>query len=837
MAVTDEIPNTSAGKVIKSFKALGLSPEICDACDKLRWRRPTLIQSSTIPLAMMGRDIIAVGRTGSGKTGAFTIPVVHRLEKHSEIIGARAIVLSPTRELAMQTCKVFQTLALQSGLRIALIVGGHSMDGQFDRLMNNPDIIIATPGRLVHHLEQGGLTLARVEMMILDEADRLFELGFSDQIKDVLKSCPAGRQVLLFSATLPARVVQFAKAGLHSPEFVKLDSECTLSPDLSVSVAFTRNESKPAALISVLRSLRRDPHNIKSVQKTIVFAATRHHVDFLAQLIAKSQTAICTAIYGSMEQFVRTASLLSFRNGESQVLVVTDVAARGLDIPDVDNVIHYDFPCYPKLFIHRAGRTARNGKSGACISIVTQTDMPYLMDLVEFVGGDLVNLFAKKDVPETVVPEFKDSDDLLVEVDMGDEEPVIPLRVIEIGAIPYVDEDVEMIRRMIVDDSELESAEKSMNFSLGPYFKTRPSASKESVWKSHQFVNETCGGSQKLLATPLSMFASIAPAFVGDVGRDEILSSLRTFRPTYSTIGNSVVKSDTRKALEERVYGGKRAVELATQILVNSHKDEEEEVIVPERAAKPARSFKSKAFYHEATKTGPGETDSFEQHQFDLVPETNEEMAKARYAKKWDSRKMNYVSVKIGADGKAIKEKRNESGQKMTKKDLEKGKNLYKEWMKKTKQRIPMAGDIEEVSSATKTELRRDSWKPEEKKQAIVTPVTPKAVESKKYHGSVPWTNLTNKQKRLETRKLKDNGVTSRGTEKRADTLKSGDAIAKTRKLKENRQTLQNPKKRQEFHKASKAEYAKKQASKVQQRAAPNKHGKKAKMSGGKKKY
>ena len=809
MVAADEIPNTAVTKVVKSFKALGLSPEVCDACDKLRWRRPTLIQSATIPLAMMGRDIIAVGRTGSGKTGAFTIPAVHRLGKHSEIIGARGIVLSPTRELAMQTCKVFQTLAAASGLRIALIVGGHSMDGQFDRLMNNPDIIIATPGRLVHHLEQGGLSLERVEMLILDEADRLFEMGFAEQIQSVLKSCPSSRQVLLFSATLPARVIQFAKAGLHSPEFVKLDSECTLSDDLAVSVAFTRNESKPAALISVLRALRKDPSDFRTVPKTIVFAATRHHVDFLGQLIAKSQTAVVTCIYGSMEQFVRTASLASFREGESQVLVVTDVAARGLDIPNVDNVIHYDFPCWPKLFIHRAGRTARNGNSGSCISIVTQTDMPYLMDLIAFIGADLqVGSVTKPVAQDGLVVEVTDS-----------------VRRVSIGAIPYVDEDVEMIRRMIADDTELESSEKSMNFSLGPYFKTRPAATKESVWKAHNFV-KNAGGAARLLSKPLEIFSLSGVDDNTDQSnaRDEILDSLRAFRPTYSE--HHIVKTETRKALEEKVYGAKRALELAKHVMDIERELEETDIPVADfvkpaaiPTAKPAKSYRSAAFYHEVKAATVGEQDSFEQHQFDLVPETNEDMAKARYAKKWDSRKMNYVSVRIGADGKAVKEKRNESGQKLSKKDLEKGKNLYKDWMKKTKQRIPKVGEVEEANSAAKSELRRDSWRPTTREPERAEPV--KAVESKKYHGSIPWGNLTNKQKRLETRKLSDGGVTSRGTEKRADTLKSSDLIAKTRKLKEARKTLQNPKKRKEFHQASKDAYTKKQAQK--HRGAPRK--------------
>ena len=825
---------------------MGLMDELVRSIDKLGFRHPTPIQRKAVPAILTGVDCVAMARTGSGKTGAFAIPTINRLAKHSEVVGARAIVLSPTRELAMQTCKVFQLLARYTDLRIALIVGGHSMEGQFDRLMNNPDIIIATPGRLIHHLEQeGNFTLDRVEMLIMDEADRLFELGFSEQIERLLKSCPSNRQALLFSATLPSQLVRFAKAGLQSPEFVRLDSECSLSEDLHLYMAFTRNEAKPAALISVLRSLRTIQNDSKSLKKTIVFVATRHHVDFLGQLVSKSNVAKCALIYGSMEQQVRSNSLAQFRSGQASVLIVTDVAARGIDIPDVDNVIHYDFPCSPKLFIHRSGRTARAGRSGLCLAIVTAGDMPYLEDVVMFVDANLELSGTQKIL-------VKPSDDgMVVEVDESGDPKTTEAKPIEIGGIPLIDEDVEMVDRMIADDTDLQSGKKSMEFSMGPYFKTRPSASKQAVRQARLFVEAECGGQQRLLSTPLSLFKSLMPAgstcivtSVNETSREEILNSLRSFRPSQSAHQHStspvgaIVKNETRKALQDQLYGSRRARELAKQILESGKVDEEEfshigeesedEKPIPELVKAKKTDFKSKQFFHvvnnvpTAQETARDKGFDLEQHRMDLVPETNDEMSKVRFGKKWDSRKMNYVTVRIGSDGKAINEKRNESGKKMTKKDLEKGKRLYKEWSKKTKKVIQRTGEVESdnVAKAGKRQRTHESHEKSSKK-----PPTsfgkPRTVSSKQYHGEVPWDYLTNKQKRLETRKLESGAVTSRGNEKNADTLKTPQSIAKARQLKATRQVLQNPKKRKDFHKQSKDSYMKKQEVKRKGKSAP----------------
>ena len=846
---------------------MGLNDELMRSIDKLGFRHPTPIQRRAIPAILTGVDCVAMARTGSGKTAAFAIPTISRLGKHSEIMGARAIVLSPTRELAMQTCKVFQLLARFTDLRIALIVGGHSMDGQFDRLMNNPDIIVATPGRLIHHLQQeGDFSLDRVEILVLDEADRLFELGFSDQINSILKSCPSSRQALLFSATLPSLLVRFAKAGLQAPEFIRLDSECSLSDNLDLCMSFTRAEAKPAALVSCIRALRAVQTEASSLKKTIVFVATRHHVDFLGQLIEKANVATVACIYGSMDQVTRSSALGAFRSGKASVMIVTDVAARGIDIPDVDNVIHYDFPCSPKLFIHRSGRTARAGRSGLCVSIVTASDMPYLMDVLLFIDARLV----LSGTPTPILNEIKDAqenDGMIVKVTTDNEEEAVDkqdeLERIEIGAIPFVDQDVEMVDRMVAADSELESGKRSMELSLGPYFKTRPSASKQSVRKAHAFIEE-CGGQQVLLSRTLSLLKSIESCnseavikSVSESQREEILSSLRSFRPggnqhqsqsSSSILNAGIVKTETRKALENRVEGAKRVRQLAKEFLSidsspNNFQDESVSVgNEPVVARKKKRTdFRCKEFFHSVN--APSQESvakdkgfELEQHRMDLVPETQEELVKSnRFGKKWDSKKMNYVTVRIGSDGKAIK---NESGKKMTKKDLEKGKGLYKEWAKKTKKRIQRIGEVEapglgykssRASSAASFKGRKNTAEPHPRTSTIHNK---KCVESKEYLGEVPWQYLTNKQKRLQSRKSKLGGVTSRGTEKRAETLKTPEAIAKARKLKSDRQILQNVKKRKDFHKQSKENYMQKQQRKIFAKSAPKRSWAKSSAGG-----
>jgi ATP-dependent RNA helicase DDX54/DBP10 len=270
--------------------------------------------------------------------------MLHKLGAHSARAGARALVLSPTRELALQTHRVVRELSRGSDLRTAVLVGGDAMEAQFAELAANPDTLVATPGRLLHHLEQvAGMSLSGVEYAVFDEADRLFEMGFAEQVGDVLARMRDSRQVLLFSATLPRTLADFAAARLTAPALVRLDAERRLSPELSLAFLTVRADDKPAALLWLLREA------LPAGQQTVVFASTRHHVEFLATLLAREGVS-CAAVYGAMDQTARKISVAKFRARRVGVLVVTDVAARGIDIPLLDNVVNYDFPPKPGVF-------------------------------------------------------------------------------------------------------------------------------------------------------------------------------------------------------------------------------------------------------------------------------------------------------------------------------------------------------------------------------------------------------------------------------------------------------------------------------------------------------
>jgi len=369
-----------------TFAGMGLSQSMLSGINRMGYRLPTPIQRRTLPLTLGGRDVVAMARTGSGKTAAFLLPVLEKLGKHDSTAGGpRAIILSPTREIAQQTLRFARGLGRFTDLRCALLVGGDSLDAQFDALATAPDVLIATPGRLMHLLaEVRDLTLSRVEALVFDEADRLFELGFAEQLEAILSRCPAQRQTLLFSATLPRMLVQFARAGLRDPELVRLDVETKVSDKLRMAFLRVRSEEKEAALLWLLRTL------LPKKQQAMVFTATRQHVELLSALLRSAGLTV-EAIYGQMEPENRRMSILRFRQRRARVLVATDVAARGIDLPLLDNVINFNFPDRAKLFVHRCGRVARQGRGGCAFSIVSPPELAFMADVFSFLDRPMAS--------------------------------------------------------------------------------------------------------------------------------------------------------------------------------------------------------------------------------------------------------------------------------------------------------------------------------------------------------------------------------------------------------------------------------------------------------------
>mmetsp|Transcript_25107 Transcript_25107/g.54655 ORF Transcript_25107/g.54655 Transcript_25107/m.54655 type:complete len:973 (-) Transcript_25107:215-3133(-) len=524
-----------------SFQGLGLGPATYKAIMRMGYNTPTPIQRKTIPTIMDGQDVVAMARTGSGKTAAFLIPVVERLKAHSVAVGFRAVALSPTRELAMQTAKFFRQLSKFTDLRCCLLLGGQAMEAQFEHLANNPDVVIATPGRLMHHILEAELSLSRVEILIFDEADRLFELGFAEQLEKILKACPLSRQCLLFSATLPSQLVSFSRAGLRDPVFVRLDVETTISDSLDLWYLYVRREEKIAAAISVLRFLSQPK------KSTIMFVATRHHVEFFGELL--NQLGISTAVvYGSMDQDARTEMISKFRKKKCSVLVTTDVAARGIDVPLLDYVVNYDFPPSGKLFVHRAGRTARAGQSGLAISLVTIDDLPYTVELMLFLGRKLRVPGASSEEPASGE----------AAADATKKESLQPM----LGSLPPLEHDMEALSALLEDEgSELQAFHKSMLASYRLYNKTRPSASKQSVARAKQLM-EDCGGPAQLQRLVHPAFKHLAQTAIGGTTADNdkgqvataeqessLIAELRGYRPRESKLGN-VLSTTAMRTME-----------------------------------------------------------------------------------------------------------------------------------------------------------------------------------------------------------------------------------------------------------------------------------------------
>ncbi|KAI6712022.1 hypothetical protein JHW43_005479 [Diplocarpon mali] len=371
------------GKTVKKgggFQAMGLNAHLLKAISRKGFSVPTPIQRKTIPLVLDHQDVVGMARTGSGKTAAFVIPMIEKLKSHSVKVGARALIMSPSRELALQTLKVVKEFSRGTDLKCVLLVGGDSLEDQFGFMAGNPDIVIATPGRFLHLKVEMSLDLSSVKYVVFDEADRLFEMGFAAQLTEILHALPTSRQTLLFSATLPKSLVEFARAGLQEPSLVRLDAESKVSPDLESAFFSVKSAEKEGALLHILNDLIKMPTGLPEAavraaadanskkrkrgadgpylrqkpteHSTIIFAATKHHVDYIASLLRLSGFAVSHA-YGSLDQTARNQQVEDFRTGKCSILVVTDVAARGIDIPVLANVINYDFPPQPKIFVHR----------------------------------------------------------------------------------------------------------------------------------------------------------------------------------------------------------------------------------------------------------------------------------------------------------------------------------------------------------------------------------------------------------------------------------------------------------------------------------------------------
>lgn len=351
------------------FNSFGLPPQLMAALELMNYKTPTPIQAQAIPLAMQGRDVLGTAQTGTGKTAAFAIPMLARL-----IASPRgsAIVMSPTRELAMQIHEVVtQLLKKTRFIQSALVIGGDSMPKQIAQLRMRPRIIIGTPGRINDHLERGTLMLGDTSFLVLDETDRMLDMGFGIQIDKILKFLPAGRQTLLFSATLPPEILKMAARYQSNPERISVGEVNKVAVKIDQQIIHVSDTGKYDELVKQLK---------ERTGSVIVFVKTKRGADRVCQRLNKSGFA-ADALHGDLHQRKREKVTQAFRDMKYRILVATDVAARGLDIPHIEHVINYDLPMAPEDYIHRIGRTARAGAQGAALCLITPDDMEKWRDI------------------------------------------------------------------------------------------------------------------------------------------------------------------------------------------------------------------------------------------------------------------------------------------------------------------------------------------------------------------------------------------------------------------------------------------------------------------------
>ncbi|KAI9183120.1 ATP-dependent RNA helicase dbp10 [Blastocladiella emersonii ATCC 22665] len=746
------------------FQTMGLSRTVLDNIKHMGYQIPTPIQRRAIPPILSGQDILAMARTGSGKTAAFLIPLVEKLKSHSARVGARAVVLSPSRELAMQTVTFLRKLSKGTDLRSVALVGGDSMDDQFSAMASNPDVIIATPGRLLHLLVEMEFDLKLVEYLVFDEADRLFDMGFEVQLHEILHRMPdaESRQTVLFSATLPKSVILFAKAGTKpDAAMIRLDTEIKIPKDLEMAFFTIKPTEKDAALLYLLREVIKLPKQIPSAAseadaaaqgkpkspQAIVFVSTKHHVEYIHTLL-RLRGYSSTIIYGALDQSVRKINLANFKAGRRNILVVTDVAARGIDIPILDHVINYDFPPEPKVFIHRVGRVARAGRRGWAWSMATSEEMPYLFDLQLFLGRPLI---------------YDAHNNYPAELDYTNQ--------IVAGAIPFplIEDEDEWITQQLEENVELYNNRNTASNGYKLYNKTRVAASPEShsryktLTLSHPFGQ----GAHPLLLGKLSD---------ADMKRQDLVAQLASFRPpeTIFEVGTrggkneahnlmqrrrvqnfkSIVKN--REATTESAEAHRAAIQAAvlaapTKRGADDDDDDEEDEEIKELldgfAAARDPKGKKKGSKKQRTDNGPASADRFKdkEHFLEYRPaDHNTERGYAMHATTslsrgamsasvdfmgdddtmlrgtrgsgkmvWDAKKKKFRRETVGADN--VKLIKGESGIKLPA-SLQAGR--YTEWKKKNKMYVPRTGESELANSrelAAEARKRKFRHQPKEK--------------------------------------------------------------------------------------------------------------------------
>ncbi|HXR20654.1 MAG TPA: DEAD/DEAH box helicase [Steroidobacteraceae bacterium] len=360
------------------FKDFSLCPQLLRAIEELGYTEPTPIQLRAIPWVLEGRDVLAAAQTGTGKTAAFALPLLQRLQNSIQRQREpRVLVLVPTRELAAQVSDAFRALARHLPIRGALIFGGVSPKPQLQALAAGVDLVIATPGRLLDHMQAGAISLSRVEALVLDEADRMLDMGFIHAIRRIIRALPKQRQNLMFSATLPEEIRSLARTWLVNPAVIDVAPRNAPAALVDHRVYHVESSGKHPLLTRLIVD--------GGIRQSLVFTRTKHGANRLAQRLEKDGLAVA-AIHGNKSQGARTRALEDFKQGRVQVLVATDIAARGLDISELPHVVNFELPHVPEDYVHRIGRTGRAGLSGKAVSLVSREERDRLRAIEKLLG-------------------------------------------------------------------------------------------------------------------------------------------------------------------------------------------------------------------------------------------------------------------------------------------------------------------------------------------------------------------------------------------------------------------------------------------------------------------
>ena len=364
-------------ETIAAFSDYAFRDSVFEAIRAAEYEVPTPIQAACIPEIMAGKDVIGLAQTGTGKTAAFALPIIERL---AQSVDMGALVIAPTRELAQQTAEVFEQLGRSSGIRVATVVGGIPIKQDHEILRSWPNVLVATPGRLLDHIYSSSVMLDDVQILVIDEADRMHDMGFIPQIRSILEALPKSRQTLMFSATMPPDVERIARRQMSDPVRIQVGRRSAPAERAEQRLYQVHESDKVDLLLDLLRE--------QDTGRVLIFVRTKVAVDRLARRVAARHHGV-TRLHSNRDQLARNEAMSGFREGRYRILIATDIAARGLDVANIEHVINYDFPFAAEDYVHRIGRTARVAASGLATSFVTRDDQRCLSQLERLLGTQL----------------------------------------------------------------------------------------------------------------------------------------------------------------------------------------------------------------------------------------------------------------------------------------------------------------------------------------------------------------------------------------------------------------------------------------------------------------